>query len=265
MSNDPRKPVFAAVKHRLPDIWNDAGNILAMDNLLDAFGFPREGADEALHSIGGPIGMIDVELLGVAKPEASDLAQWVEPIRKACLDYEINTIRRIAAFITTLAHEGGFKVGARENMNYSAERMAEVWPSRFRGPNALARSLHRKPEKIANHVYANRMGNGPPESGDGWRFRGNGPLQLTGRANHEAFAKAVGMTLDEAVQWIGTVEGGVMAAAWFWEENDINRLADTPGVSDETRRINGGEIGIRDRRAIFDRLVDAMLEREREA
>lgn len=262
MSDNPRKPVFDAVKARLPEIWNDAGNVLALDNLLDAWGFPREGQEVSPVPLAGPIAMIDAGLLRVAKPNASELQQWVEPIRAACARFEINTIRRIAAFITTLAHEGGFKVGARENMNYSADRMAQVWPSRFRGPNALARALHRKPEEIANHVYANRMGNGPPESGDGWRFRGNGPIQLTGRANHEAFAAAMGMSLDEAVDWIATIEGGVMSAAWFWEENDVNRLADTPGVADETKRINGGTIGIEDRRAIFNRLVAAMLERE---
>lgn len=215
---------------------------------------------------------IDANLLRIAKPSASieQLQPWVEPIRAACVRFEINNIRRSAAFITTQAHEGGFKVGVREGMNYSAQRLAEVWPSRFsvsgrRGgkPNGLALALHRKPEEIANHVYANRMGNGPPESGDGWRFRGNGPSQLTGRENHERFARAMGMSLEEAAAWIGTIEGGVMSAAWFWEDNDINRLADTPGVEDETRKINGGLIGIADRRAIFDRLVAEMLRREK--
>lgn len=268
MSIKPRKPVFDAVKAQLPEIWNDEGNRHAMDNLLDAWGFPREGQDVSPVPRGGPIAMIDAGLLQVAKPNGTALEQWVEPIRAACAKFEINTIRRIAAFITTLAHEGGFKVGARENMNYSAKRMAQVW-GRFsttgvRGgpPNARAQHLHRKPEALANYVYANRNGNGPPESGDGWRFRGNGPTQLTGRANHEAFAAAMGMTIDEAVDWIATIEGGVMSAAWFWEENDVNRLADTPGVADETKRINGGTIGIEDRRAIFNRLVAAMLERE---
>ena len=260
--SDPREPMFAAARKA-------AGGALEQKMVpiihaaLDAALIPRTtGEAEPVVYRLGPIAMIDAALLRVANPDAGDLQQWVEPIREACAKFEIDTIRRIAAFVTTLAHEGGFKVGVRENMNYSAERLAEVWPSRFRGPNALARAIERKPQEIANHVYANRMGNGPPESGDGWRFRGNGPPQLTGRANHEAFAKAMGMTLDEAVQWIGTVEGGVMAAAWFWEENDVNRLADTPGVADETKRINGGAIGLEERRAIFNRLVDAMLERE---
>jgi putative chitinase len=207
------------------------------------------------------IDCIDVGLLKAAYPKRAEaaLAPWVEPIKAACRKYDINTIRRISAFITTLAHEGGFIVGRRENMNFTAQRMSEVWPNRFavggkvrNGPNNLAKSLDRKPEEIANHVYANRMGNGPPESGDGWRYRGNGPPQLTGKANHQGFADALGITVEKASDHIATLEGGIEAAAWFWDTNDINRLADTPGISDETRRINGGEIGIKDRQKIFD-------------
>lgn len=214
--------------------------------------------------VAGHIDLIDGSVLKAAAPEKTEaeLAPWVEPIRAACQKYEINTIRRIAAFLTTLAHEGGFKVGRRENMNYSASRMAEVWPSRFAGPNALARALDRKPELIANHVYANRMGNGPPESGDGWRYRGNGPIQLTGKANHRAFADSIGMSVEDASDYIATLEGGIEAAAWFWEENDVNRLADTPGVADETKRINGGTIGLADRMERFNRTVARLLELE---
>ncbi len=261
-----RSPIFAAVRAvARPGLFSDAGNILALDNLLDAFGVPR---DDAL--IAGPIDLLDVSVLRAAAPErsAAELAPWVAPLKAACRRYEIDSIRRIAAFVTTLAHEGGFVVGKREDMSYSAARMSEVWPGRFaqggvKGrPNALARALERKAEALANEVYANRMGNGPAGSGDGWQFRGNGPPQLTGRDNHEAFAKAMNMPLDKATAWIGTLEGGIEAAAWFWEANDINRLADTPGVADETKRINGGTTGLADRTAHFDRTVKRLLERE---
>lgn len=257
-----RKPAFDAVARVIPGIWNLPGAIERMDALLDLV------QASAIVEYPFPISAISADLLQVAAPlrPLPELAIWAEPLRAACAKFEINTIRRVAAFVTTLAHEGGFRIGVRENMNYSADRLMAVWPKRFRGsfgrPNSLANSLHRKPEAIANIVYANRMGNGPPESGDGWRFRGNGPLQLTGRDNHEAFAKAMGMALDEAAVWIGTLEGGVMSAAWFWEANDINRLADSPGVADETRRINGGEIGLRERERIFDRLVAYLLKAE---
>lgn len=212
--------------------------------------------------------LITLGLLRTAAPHLTDavLAPWQEPIRSACKRYDITNIRRIAAFIATLAHEGGFRVGARENMNYSAKRLAQVWPGRFKGvlgPNTLAKVIAYRPEAIANQVYANRMGNGGPETGDGFRYRGNGPIQLTGKDNHAAFAKECGRTVEDAAEWIGTVEGGVESAAWFWETNDINRLADTPGVGDETRRINGGEIGIESRKRIFDALVAEMLKQER--
>jgi len=259
------KAIFAAADQFAPGIWDKPGAIAAMNRAIDDV----EGVIvvNGVKPVSGAVALIDVSVLKACAPEktSAQLEPWVAPIRDVCQRYEINTVRRIAAFATTLAHEGGFKVGAREGMNYSAKRMAEVWPSRFAGPNALAKALDRKPIEIANHVYANRMGNGPPESGDGHRYRGNGPIQLTGKANHEAFARAVGRAVEDAADWIATMEGGLESAAWFWRENDINRLADTHGVSDETRRINGGLIGLADRTARFDRTVARLLELERVA
>ena len=215
------------------------------------------------------IELIDISVLRAACPERSEaqLAPWLAPIKLACQRFEIDRIRRVAAFLATIAHECQFVPGREENLNYSADRLAEVWPGRFRDgkgrPNAAALSVAHNPEALANLVYAGRMGNGPAASGDGWRYRGVCPVMLTGRANHERFAASMGMTLDQAEAYIRTLEGGIMAAAWFWEENDINRLADTPGVEDETQRINGGQIGVADRKARFDRTVSRLLERER--
>lgn len=224
-------------------------------------------APAAVHAF--PISAIDVALLSLTAPHLAEavLEPWVIPLRDACARFEINSIRRVAAFLGNLAHEGGWRLGRRENMNYSAVRLSQVWPGRFaksKGvPNALALLLANKPEALANHVYANRMGNRGPDTGDGWRYRGNGPIQLTGHDNHAAFAKAMGMEVAAAAAWIeSTFEGAVMSAAWFWEENDINRLADTPGVEDEARAINGGEIGLADRRRLFDLLVARLLELE---
>lgn len=263
-----RAPIFSAVAAMVPGIWNKPGLIAQMDALLDA-----AGVSDLPSAYPFPISAIDAKLLKKVAPanvSEAALEAWVEPIRRACLKYQINTIRRVAAFITTLAHEGGFVVGKRENMNYRAARLAEVWPGRFAissgfPPSASANGfgpLAARPP-IANHVYANRMGNGPPESGDGWKYRGNGPPQLTGADNHRAFAEAIGKSVDDAVAYIGTLEGGIEAAAWFWEENDINRLADTPGVADETKRINGGTVGIEDRQSKFNTLVDELLAAEK--
>jgi putative chitinase len=208
-----------------------------------------------------PIDLIDAQLLKIAAPEtpAVDLAVWVQPIKAACLRFEIDRVRRIAAFIAQMAHESGLRPRT-ENLNYRAERLCQVWPSRF--PNmASAQPYAGNPEKLANKVYAGRMGNGPPTSGDGWRFRGCGPLQITGRNNFSGFAQAMGISIEAAIEYARKIDGGIMAAAWFWEENDINRLADTPGVEDESRRINGGVTGLADRRARFDRVVVEMLRR----
>jgi putative chitinase len=244
------------------------------DSASAAAGSASAATRQATMMASFPISAIDVGLLTVAAPHLRPavLEPWVAPIRAACVRYEIDTIRRVAAFITTLAHEGGFRIGARENMAYSAKRMAEVWARyainpaakpKDRLPNAAAKRLAAAgPEAIANDVYANRMGNGPPASGDGWKFRGNGPPQLTGANNHRAFARAIGMDVDAAASWIGTIEGGVAAAGWFWDENNLNRLADTPGIEDETIAINGGTIGIANRRSIFNAVVAELLRLE---
>ena len=210
------------------------------------------------------IDLITVAVLRAACPERNDaqLLPWVEPIKSACRKFEINTIRRIAAFVAQMAHESGLKPGREENLNYSAKRLTEVWPSRF--PTlAAAQPYANNPERLANKVYANRMGNGDEASGDGWANRGAGPGQLTGANNWRGFATAMGMTLDQARDYGRTLEGGVMSFAWFWEENDINRLADTPGVEDETQRVNGGQLGVDDRRRRFDAAVQALLAAER--
>lgn len=221
------------------------------------------------------IDLITVAVLRAACPERTDaqLLPWVEPIKAACRKFEINTIRRIAAFIAQMAHESGLIPGREENLNYSAKRLAEVWPGRYavnpkadvkdRQPNALAKSIGGNPQAVANNVYANRMGNGDAASGDGWANRGAGPGQLTGANNWRGFATAMGMTLDQARAYGRTLEGGVMSFAWFWEENDINRLADTPGTADESRAVNGGDNGQADRKRRFDAAVQALLAAER--
>jgi putative chitinase len=214
--------------------------------------------------------MIDAGLLKVACPEspATLLAQWADPIKKGCVRFGIDKVREIAALLAQAGHEcAGFQ-RLEENLNYSAQRMAEVWPKRFAvprskppRPNALALALHRRPVDIANHTYANRMGNGPPESGDGWRFRGYGPFQLTGRNNHQAFADAMGIEIDVVPDFIRTLEGAALSACWFFKVNGLEDLAMTPGVADETKRINGGLHGLPDRKKRFDAVVKEMLRR----
>lgn len=253
--SDPRKPIFDAVRTAGGRFKTQAA-VERMHAILDECGVPREGV---IVIPAGPISDIDLSLLQVVCRSVS--ADWVAPIRAACIRFEINTIRRIAAFIAQMAHESRCFAKLDEDLFYTtAGRIVQVWPSRFN--LASAAKYLRNPQKLGNFVYANRMGNGTPESGDGYKFRGGGPLHVTGRDNWQAFADEMGLTLDEALAYGRTIEGGVMAAAWFWEANDINRLADTPGVTDETKRINGGTNGLNERKAFFDALVSELLRRE---
>ena len=211
--------------------------------------------------------MIDLALVRVVAPKCDP--KFVEPIRKACVEHDMLTVRRIAAFIAQCAHESLGFTALNEVMSYStAERIKEIFgkgdAGRARFPTlASCVPYVKQPEKLANYVYANRMGNGPPASGDGWRFRGGSPLHVTGKRNWTLFAESIGMPVEEAMAYARTPEGGMMAAAWFWESNDINRLADTPGVADESKAINGGTIGLEQRKTLFDKLVGAMLAREK--
>jgi putative chitinase len=215
-----------------------------------------------------PIEMVSVPLLKlVVSPRSeAELAACVEPLKKACQRCEINTIRRVAAFIAQMAHESDLRART-ENLNYSVQALLSTF-GRHRISAADAMAYGRTPKKkadqeaIANCIYGGEWGRvnlGNTKPGDGWPFRGRGPLQVTGRRNMEGFAAFMGMSLTDALSYADTFEGGIMLAAWFWEENDINRLADTPGVNDETRKINGGYNGLADRKAKFDALVAAML------
>ena len=259
-----REALFAAVKPFAPGGAFAHPHVVAVDALADLFGMPRPGARTLSYDVPPTaIALIGVDVLRAACPERTpaELAPWVEPVKAACFRFDIDTVRRIAAFVAQMAHESAMIPGREESLSYTAKRLTEVWPRRFPTLDAAA-PYARNPERLANRVYADRMGNGPEASGDGWRFRGAGPLQLTGASNWRAFAAAMRMTVDDALAYGRTLAGGVMAAAWFWEANDINRLADTPGVADETRAINGGEHGFADRKARFDRTVAALLAKE---
>ena len=160
--------------------------------------------------------------------------------------YGINSALRLSHFLAQTAHEsGGFRV-ISENLNYSADGLSKIFPKYFkdRDPNEYARN----PEKIANVVYASRMGNGDTDSGDGYKFRGRGLIQLTGRSNYTALSNDLGVELDQVVEYLETPDGAVESAAWFWNKNGLNALADADDVTAVTKRINGGTIGLEDRK-----------------
>jgi putative chitinase len=171
---------------------------------------------------------------------------WYEALCAILPDYDINTVPRVAAFMAQTAHESGNYRAIKENLNYKAESLCKVWPKYF--PNIeIARQYAQQPERIANRAYANRMGNGPEESGDGWKFCGRGLIQLTGKSNYERYAQSLEIDLDEASEHLTTFEGCVQSAAWFWEANNLNQWADAGDILTLTKRINGGTIGLDDR------------------
>ena len=163
--------------------------------------------------------------------------------------FQINTPLRLAHFLAQCGHEsGGFKV-TQENLNYSAKGLMGIFKKYF-PTQALAESYQRQPQKIANKVYANRMDNGAETSGDGYKFRGRGYIQLTGRANYTAFGKAIN---EDIANNPDVVSGkyALLSAAWFWSKNGLNKLADGGAtdatVTSITKRVNGGTIGLPDR------------------
>ena len=174
------------------------------------------------------------------------LEHWYECFEQLLPDYDINTPLRVAHFIAQTAHESGNYVFIKENLNYKAASLRRVFPKYF-PTDELAAQYANKPQMIANRVYANRMGNGQEESGDGFRYCGRGLIQLTGRDNYTFFAGSLGISVEEAAEYMETFEGAAQSACFFWEQNNLNRFADANDVKGLTRAINGGYIGLEDR------------------
>jgi len=187
-----------------------------------------------------------------------DWEEWYEAMCEILPLWDINTIPRVAGFIAQCGHEsGGFRV-LTENLNYSAKALNTIFPKYFKRAGRDANEYHRQPEKIANVIYANRMDNGDEASGDGWRFRGGGLIQLTGRYNYTEFAEDVDMTVDEAVDYVRTKKGALDSACWFWDENNLNKLCDALDIVRMTKRINGGTIGLEDRKKHWEHAMDVL-------
>jgi len=171
---------------------------------------------------------------------------WHEVLDQLLPDYDINTPGRVAHFIAQCAHESGNFVFIKENLNYRADSLMKTF-KRYFPTLELAQQYEKKPEKIANRVYANRMGNSDEASGDGWRYCGRGLIQLTGKDNYTFFAGSLGISVEDASEYLATFEGAAQSACWYWEQNNLNRFADANDVKGLTRAINGGYIGLEDR------------------
>jgi putative chitinase len=182
-------------------------------------------------------------------PKNPYVEHWHKALAQLFPDYEINTPQRMAAFIAQCAHESAGFMVLRENLNYRWQTLRKIFPKYFPTDELAQRyaSMPNRQEAIANRVYANRMGNGPEESGDGFRYCGRGLIQLTGRDNYAWFAASLSITPEEATEYLSTFEGAAQSACWFWETNKLNQWADKNDIITLTKRINGGTIGLDDR------------------
>lgn len=182
--------------------------------------------------------------------------RWIQPLTAAMARYQINTPLRIAAFLAQVAHESARLTRVIENLNYGAPGLMATWPKRF--PDlATAQKYERNPVEIANYVYGGRMGN--ESHGDGWRYRGRGPLQITGRNLYGLVGAALSLDLIARPVLLEAPEHGAMAAGWFWSDHKhLNALADIGDMTGITRLINGGTHGLKDRLELYDVALDVL-------
>ena len=201
-----------------------------------------------------------------------DPAKWLDAIVETCVEFEINTPQRIAGFLAQTSHESGGYTMLSENLNYRAATLAACWPNRFAVlgpdkkpkkengklvPTAVANSIAGKPELIANLVYSSRMGNGPAESGEGWKYRGRGLKQLTGKDNYTRCGSALGLDLVGNPDLLLEPINAARSAGWFWKTNHLSDFADKDDILGMTKKINGGTIGLSEREAKYKKCLAA--------
>jgi len=202
-----------------------------------------------------------LQILPNARPVAG---VFVPALNAAMAKYAITTPGRVAAFLAQVGHESAQLTRMVENLNYSAQGLASTWPSRFavdRGasplqPNPKAVKMSRQPEVIANSVYADRLGN--VSLGDGWRYRGRGLIQLTGKDNYRECGEGIGLPLVDEPDLLLEPGPAAMAAGWFWDRRRLNGLADSGDLEAITRKVNGGMTGYPDRAAIYQRALKVL-------
>jgi len=195
-------------------------------------------------------------------PGNNKVDEWYDALVDIMPKYGITTERRVAHFLSQCAHESNNFKSLEENLNYSAKSLKAVFGRYFGpAPKRDADEYHRKPEMIANYVYMDefrkyKMGN--VNEGDGWLFRGRGLKQLTGRHNYTKFGESVDMTAEEAASYVATEKGAVESACWFWDTNNLNDIADGDDVKRMTKKINGGSIGLDDRKKRYANAMEVL-------
>lgn len=197
------------------------------------------------------------QLQTILQSTSKSLNAFIEPLNLTFAKYQIDTPLRQAAFMSQVAVESAGLTIFVENLNYSKEGLLKVFGKYFNASNVD--TYVRKPEKIANKVYANRMGNGDESSGDGWRYRGSGAIQLTGKTNQSTFAKAINKPLDQLHDYLVSPIGAIDSAGWFWKTNNLNSAADKDDIVKVTKLVNGGINGLGERTIYYKRAKKILL------
>jgi len=182
-------------------------------------------------------------------PEAD---AWADAAMEILPKYEITTANRIAGFFAQVGHESSGLKTLEENLFYRAETLDKIFPKYFKNAGRNAAEYAKQPEKIANIVYASRMGNGDTASGDGYKFRGRGAIQLTGRENYTNFGKTIGLTAEQVIDYVQTKKGALESACWYWKSRNLNAACDASDIVKMTKLVNGGTIGLEDRRKHYN-------------
>lgn len=191
------------------------------------------------------------EIMGCSK----EVASIYTPILNTSMsNYGIDSRERTCMFLAQIGHESGRLKRTTENLNYSSNGLLATWPSRY--DKELADKHHRKPELIANHVYGGRMGN--HSLGDGWKYRGRGLIQLTGKVRYEAITNDTGIDVVKNPDLLSHPEGAVMSACWYWHTHNLNASADEGDIKKNTKLINGGYNGLEDRKALYKRAKEVL-------
>lgn len=281
-----RSELFSIIRPNLKAGWTPA-LIKAVDDWLTGAGIPADGGPApaiVAHPPSAPLlppttslsfaqKQIDIDLLDLAFPanNPAALTPWVDATQKACVRWGIDTFREVASFLANINVETTGLTRLEESLNYSVEALIKLF-GRHRISIADANKYGRgnghpaNQEMLANILYGGafglkELGNTLP--GDGWKFKGYGPKQLTGRDNQTRFAEAMGMSVDDVPAYVRTPLGGMMSAGWFWKSHDLDAKAATPGLEDDRRAINGGTFGLPEVEAGFNRIIEELLRRER--
>lgn len=201
--------------------------------------------------------MITVDQIKHIAPLNKNPTQWCDTFNNHIEKYDINTPLRVAALLAQCAYESGDFINLYEDLNYRPETLMHLWPSKF--PTLMVADEYKmQPQKIANYVYANRMGNGNESSGDGWKYRGRGLIQLTGKSLYTNFANYLKVSVEDCLNYIMYPDGAVESACWFWKTKSINTFADKKDINGMTKAINGGLNGLANRKIKYQLALDVI-------